>query len=113
MPDTPGVETIHVEGPPSKFEFDHAGFFYIYLKDGLIVVEHYLNVQKGTGRDVDTGKLNKVFKGKTAIALGHAVADQGLIGRHDHAVYLGRELQKAQIALEKGLKYEQDSPLDL
>ena len=33
--------------------------------------------------------------------------------RKDHAAYLGRELQKAYIALKNNLEYVQDEELDL
>ena len=42
-----------------------------------------------------------------------AVLENGLVGETSHALYLGREVQKAEIALRLGLKYEQDRELDM
>ena len=36
----------------------------------------------------------------------------GLIKRADHAAYLGKECQKAYIALQQGIDYAQDEELD-
>ena len=66
------------------------------------------HVEKGTGREVDTGRLDRVFTGSSAEALCHAVTDSGLVTRLDHAAYLGRELARAEAALRSGGDYEQD-----
>lgn len=42
----------------------------------------------------------------------NTVAKEQLIERPEHYAYLGRELQKAYIALQYGLKYVQDDELD-
>ncbi|MEW5936851.1 MAG: DUF4346 domain-containing protein [Candidatus Thermoplasmatota archaeon] len=88
---------------------DPSGFFVIFLDREEIVVEHYLNVRKG-GKVV-TGRLNKIVRGRDAEALCHTIVREELVSRLDHAAYLGCELQKAEIALRKGLKYEQDELL--
>jgi len=36
----------------------------------------------------------------------------GLISRPEHSTYVGRELQKADIALSEGIKFKQDQQLD-
>ncbi len=105
------VEEIEAE-ENEKMNFDESGFFVIMVKD-QIVVEHYLNVQKEGDLEVETGELNKIVKGKTAKAVCDTLAREKLVSRLDHAAYLGRELQKAEIALEHGLEYEQCEPLDL
>ncbi len=95
-----------------KMEFDESGFFVILVKDEIIV-EHYLNVQKEGKLEVETGGLNKVITGKSAKAICETIIREKLVSRLDHAAYLGRELQKAEIALEHGLEYEQCEPLSL
>lgn len=97
------------------FKEDPEGFFYIYL-DGPrrnIVVEHYVNVVKdiGTRRRTVSGKLNKVFKGTNAATLYRTIIGNNIIGRMDHAAYLGYELGKAETALKNRVKYEQDRPV--
>ena len=58
-------------------------------------------------------KVEVVVKGKKPIDIYHNVAKLNLISRMEHASYLGRELQKAFIALQKGIKYVQDDELIL
>ncbi|MBI5000355.1 MAG: DUF4346 domain-containing protein [Euryarchaeota archaeon] len=97
---------------PDKMDFDPAGFFVIFVDKAKkeIVVEHYLNVEK-KGAKVATGRLNAVMRGKSAEKLSSAIVEAGLVSRLDHAAYVGRELHKAEMALKKGVKYEQDDPL--
>jgi dihydropteroate synthase len=39
------------------------------------------------------------------------IIERALISRLDHAAYLGREIEKAMIALKYNLKYSQDEDL--
>ncbi len=91
-----------------KIELDKEGFFVIVVDHDKkkIVVEHYRNVKKG--KMVGTGKLNKIIEGTGAEEMCHTIINEGLISRLEHAAYLGRELQKAEIALRSNLPYEQD-----
>jgi tetrahydromethanopterin S-methyltransferase subunit A len=99
---------------PERMDFDPAGFFVIFIDRAKreIVVEHYLNVEK-KGAKVATGRLNAVMRGKSAEKLSNAIVKAGMLSRLDHAAYVGRELHKAELALKKGAKYEQDGPLRL
>ncbi len=87
--------------------FDPEGFFVIFLKGGEIVVEHYLNVNKGGDLEVETGSLCTVVKGKSAKAICDTIVRKKMVSRLDHASYLGRELQKEEIALKDDLEYVQ------
>ncbi|MBI4140655.1 DUF4346 domain-containing protein [Candidatus Woesearchaeota archaeon] len=58
-------------------------------------------------------KVEVVVRGKKPIDIYHNIAKLELISRMEHASYLGRELQKAFIALQKGIKYVQDDELIL
>lgn len=51
------------------------------------------------------------FRGRTALHLATRLADEGIMSEPYHAAYLGRELQKAEFALQFGLNYVQDQPL--
>ena len=88
-----------------------------------IVVEHYLNNidKKGTALDPLTNKpiqcdkqnkrkYNKIFEGNTAKEIGILITEKNnnLISKLDHALYLGRELQKAEECLLKNDEYIQD-----
>ncbi len=105
------IEKIEAE-PNEKMEFDENGFFVINVKDE-ITVEHYFNVQKEGELEVETGELNKIVTGKSAKAICDTIVREGLISRLDHAAYLGRELQKAEIALKNDLEYEQCEDIKL
>jgi dihydropteroate synthase len=89
-----------------------------------LVVEHYGNGidEQGLATDPETGEVLRckgagprqplaVFRGRSAKELGIALTEgEGPhpVTRLDHALYLGRELQKAQWCLEQGLEYVQD-----
>ncbi|MBS3781586.1 MAG: DUF4346 domain-containing protein [Candidatus Thermoplasmatota archaeon] len=106
-----GIEKLEAE-ENEKMEFDEKGFFVITVKDEIIV-EHYLNVQKEGDLEVETGKLNKVITGESAKAICDTIVREGLVSRLDHAAYLGRELQKAEIALKNDFDYEQCESIEL
>ncbi|MBS3816527.1 MAG: DUF4346 domain-containing protein [Candidatus Thermoplasmatota archaeon] len=108
------VERIEAE-ENQGIEFDEKGFFVIMVdhEDQEIVVEHYLNVQKEGKLEVETGELNKVITGTSARAICDTLVEEELVSRLEHATYLGRELQKAEIALKNDLEYEQCESLEL
>ena len=88
-----------------------------------IIVEHYLNKinKKGLAIDPDTNmpitcknenirQYNKIFIGDTAKEVGILLSEKEeiLISKLDHALYLGRELQKAEECIARNIKYIQD-----
>ena len=105
---------------------DPAGYFLIKLDldAGELIAEHYGNGidERGLATDPDTGEVIscrgagpreplKVYRGRSAKELGMALTEGE--GPHpisclDHALYLGRELQKAERCLEEGSTYIQD-----
>ena len=104
---------------------DSSGYFIIKIDqiNKKIVVEHYLNNidKKGIALDPITNKpiqcdnknkrqYNKIFVGNTAKEVGIYITEKNnnLISKLDHALYLGRELQKAEECLLKDHKYIQD-----
>ena len=52
-----------------------------------------------------------VIKGDDARVVYQTIIREGLITKLDHAAYLGKELEKASIALKLGRSYVQDEPL--
>jgi tetrahydromethanopterin S-methyltransferase subunit A len=106
------VETIEAQRDKAM-KYDPAGFFVIYLDEERdeIVAEHYLNISKDRDSP-STGKLNQIITGTSAEAICHTISRMGLITRPEHSAYVGRELQKADIAISEGIKYAQDEPLD-
>jgi hypothetical protein len=53
-----------------------------------------------------------MFHGRTAEDVAYQIGDWELVVQTSHAEVIGIELGKAQIALEQGLEYRQDRPLD-
>ena len=104
---------------------DPSGYFILKINqiNKKIVVEHYLNNidEKGIALDPLTNKpikcdkknkrqYNKIFEGNTAKEIGILISEKNtnLISKFDHALYLGRELQKAEECLLKDHEYIQD-----
>ncbi len=104
---------------------DPNGYFIIKvdLEENKIILEHFLNNinDDGYALDPETNEpikcdsqkkrvSNEVFKGISAKQLGILITEErnDLITRFDHALYLGRELQKAEECLYKKLPYIQD-----
>lgn len=94
----------HVEAKaPERLKLDEAGFF-IIIPDhsrGIIACEHYSN----------DGTLTTVIDGKTANLIASTAIERGLVSQLDHATYLGRELARAEMAMEFGVEYVQDRAL--
>lgn len=107
-------------------DLDPAGYFLILVdhEAAVLVAEHYGNGidERGLATDPDTGEVLScrnagprtplsVFRGRTAKELGILLTEGGgshPLSRLDHALYLGRELQKAEAALLAGDAYVQD-----
>jgi len=93
--------------PKRDIILDTKGFFVIELdkKESKIRVEYYSNVYKK--EKIVSGKLEKVFTGKKADALCDTISNNVPNLLASHYMYLGRELQKAEVALENNKKYIQ------
>ena len=106
-------------------DLDPKGYFIIKvdLEEKKIILEHFLNNinEEGYALDPETNERikcdtqskrvsNEVFEGISAKQLGILITEErnDLITRFDHALYLGRELQKAEECLYKKLPYIQD-----
>lgn len=84
---------------------DPKGFFVIEVDRKTIRVEYYSNVYKQ--KRIVSGVLQKVFLGTKADALSDTIASHVPPLLPEHYLYLGRELQKAQLAFEQRKKYIQ------
>lgn len=84
-------------------EPDPAGYVIISLTGELILATHY----------TAEGRRTRALAAHDSESLAQALAKAGLIGRFDHALYIGRELMKAEVAQRLGLPYVQDEPLQL
>ena len=120
-------EKIKIDNSLSNryIDLDPNGYFIIKvdLEENKIILEHFLNNinDDGYALDPETNEpikcdsqnkrvSNQVFKGISAKQLGILITEErnDLITRFDHALYLGRELQKAEECLSKKLPYTQD-----
>lgn len=102
------IPLIKAEKIPKKdILLDSKGFFVIEIdkKECEIRVEYYSNVYKN--KKIVSGKLEKVFTGKKADALCDTISKTIPNLLASHYMYLGRELQKAEIALDNNTKYIQ------
>ena len=99
-----GTDVRYIDAKRGKWEMDNKGYFLIKIDYGQqkIVIAHC---------DA-SNKMTMVIKGKTPLEIYYTISEHGLIGRQDHACYLGGELAKAYIAMKQGLKYVQDEDLD-
>ena len=109
-----------------QIELDPKGYFLIKIepKTNELILEHYLNDidQKGRAIDPKSGEPigcktksrnqpNNIYRGKSAKQLGIQISEgHGLfpISHLDHAIYIGRELQRAEQCLITGKQYIQD-----
>ena len=109
-----------------QIELDPKGYFLIKIEPltNELILEHYLNNIDHKGRAIDpesgepigckTKRSNapsNIFKGKSAKELGIKVSEGNgpfPISRLDHAIYIGRELQRAEQCLRAGKQYIQD-----
>ena len=120
-------EKINIDNNLSNryIDLDPNGYFIIKvdLEENKIILEHFLNNidEEGYALDPETNEpikcdsqstrvSNAVFEGISAKQIGIFITEErnDLITRFDHALYLGRELQKAEECLYKKLPYIQD-----
>jgi tetrahydromethanopterin S-methyltransferase subunit A len=86
---------------PTKMVSDPNGYFVVFpdRQRRLLLLEHY-------GND---GVLDVVIEGKSPAEVYIPAAERALVSRLDHAAYLGKELARAEQALEAGVAYVQDA----
>jgi thymidylate synthase len=82
---------------PFKVNLDPMGYFRITLDGKEILVEHRFE-------DVTL----REYRGKTAASLQHQIARDVAVSDINHAIYLGRQLAKAEMALKDGREFVQD-----
>ena len=109
-----------------QIELDPKGYFIIRIepKTKELILEHYLNDidQKGRAIDPKSGEPigcktksrnqpNNIYRGKSAKQLGIQISEGHgpfPISHLDHAIYIGRELQRAEQCLRTNEQYIQD-----
>ena len=109
-----------------QIELDPKGYFLIKIepKTNELILEHYLNDIDQKGRAIDpksgepigcktksSNQPNNIYRGKSAKQLGIQISEGDgpfPISHLDHAIYIGRELQRAEQCLISGKQYIQD-----
>ena len=107
-------------------ELDPNGYFLIKIEPltNELILEHYLNNIDNKGRAIDpesgepigcktkrSNQPSNIFRGKSAKEVGIQISEGHgpfPISRLDHAIYIGRELQRAEQCLITGKEYIQD-----
>lgn len=98
-------EVIIADQKYVKWEQDPKGYFLIKVDKKEKVIR--------VGFCTNDNKMTKEFIGKTAEELYHTILAYDIISVLAHAANLGRELAKAEIALEYDLEYVQDDKLQI
>ncbi|NOZ76102.1 MAG: DUF4346 domain-containing protein, partial [Euryarchaeota archaeon] len=89
------VEAMEARASP-EHAMDRKGYFKIYVADRIYCV-HYRK-----------GRPGHLVTGTDAKAICDTLFELGLLGDYSHALYMGRELQKAEWALKNGTSYIQE-----
>lgn len=96
-------EEIDATGFQQKWVLDKKGYFLIRINQEKQLLE--------VGHCTTDNKLIRVIHGKTPESVMYKMIDIGCLELLDHAAYLGKELQKAYIAMKHGFIYRQDSEI--
>jgi len=83
---------------PKYIKLDKAGYFVINVEDGYLLIEHFDYKEN----------LLRTIEGDSARDLYLTIIESGWVSRLDHAAYLGRQLAKAEIAMNGGPEFLQD-----
>jgi hypothetical protein len=94
---------IRPGGQREPLQYDPKGYFVIALdrEADQIILRHYLP---------DHSPAHEM-RGRSAGPMLLGLLREGLVSQLSHAGYLGEELAKAQVALQLGLRYDQDRPI--
>ncbi|HLD78321.1 MAG TPA: thymidylate synthase, partial [archaeon] len=87
----------------AQYRYDPRGNIIITIEGDGIVVEHTSAARDTLG----------VYRAKSADEMRNILVRENIIGNTAHAVYVGKELQKAEHAIKLNIHFEQDQPLDL
>ncbi len=120
------IKLLDAQLSKRQIKLDPKGYFLIKIepKTNELILEHYLNDidQKGRAIDPKSGEPigcktksrnqpNNIYRGKSAKQLGIQISEGHgpfPISHLDHAIYIGRELQRAEQCLITGKQYIQD-----
>ncbi len=93
------VERVTATGEdPNRIKLDKAGYFVVNIENRVILVEHYSYKEK----------LLRIIEGQDARSIYLTIVRNGWVSKLDHAAYVGKELNKAELSIQHGFKYLQD-----
>ena len=97
--------TIDTSGIMVKWNPDPKGYFTIkpFFSQKKVFVRYYDS----------KNNLKQTLAGTTTLQIVQEIIERKLISRLDHAAYLGKEIEKAIIALKNNLNYVQDKEIEL
>ena len=105
------VKTDKVEEIKAKYDdlqefvMDKKGYFLIRINKETKRVE--------VGHCSNLNKVDIMVYGNNSLEIYMTIIKKGLVENMGHAAYLGREIEKACLALKNNLEYVQDDELDL
>lgn len=97
------LKMIKADGFQPKWMLDPQGYFLIRINREKQLIE--------VGYCKTNNQIIKIITGKTPEDIMYKIIDLGYLSLLNHAAYLGKELQKAYIALNYNFGYCQDSKL--
>lgn len=103
---TEGLREIRAEyDDGQEFVMDEKGYFLIRVNPAAQEIEVAFCPELNT--------ITVKVRGKKPLEIYQTIIKEKLISRMDHAAYLGRELQKAYLALQRNIPYIQDDELNI
>ncbi|MEK6917236.1 MAG: DUF4346 domain-containing protein [Nanoarchaeota archaeon] len=100
------IEIIEGSYHPIKdWVMDPKGYFLVRFNKQKQLLE--------LGHCIQDNVIEFMITGKTPQEVYFTACEKGLISRLDHAAYLGKELEKAYLAMKYGLEYVQDEELEI
>ena len=107
------IPTVEASEKDVNWILDPKGYFLIRVdRDKKQIEVAYCENQPIHEQGKFTKNLPKLkVVGKHPEHIRYVLTQKGLLTRTDHAMCIGEELEKAYIALQKGIKYVQDDEL--
>jgi tetrahydromethanopterin S-methyltransferase subunit A len=102
----PSCKKIRGKYEPKKdLNLDSAGYFLIRINYDKNEIEAAFCRRKNI--------IELIVHGKTAEEIYHTFIIQGIKIKPEHAAYLGKELEKAEICMMLNIQYIQDKPFEI
>ena len=102
---THGAKRIDADAArPKDFVMDRKGYLLIRVDRNHGLIEVGLCRRKN--------QVDVIITGRNPTDIYYTILKKKLLSRFEHAAYIGKETQKAHTALQLGIEYVQDAPLD-